>query len=84
MLKNVNPPSTTTNATAADSGSTMGTQKKSLGPLTIHNVGLQVKDSHVFILIDAGVLLGAIQLSFEGFGIGLPLSKIIHHLSLSN
>jgi hypothetical protein len=61
VLKDVNPPSTTANATAADSGSTMGTQKKSLGPLIIHNVGLQVKDSHVFILIDADVLLGVLR-----------------------
>ena len=65
-----------TDATAADSGSTMGSQKKSIGPLTISNVGIQVKNSRVYILIDATVMMGTMELSFQGFGVGLLLADL--------
>ncbi|KAL9607824.1 MAG: hypothetical protein Q9167_007297 [Letrouitia subvulpina] len=65
----------TPTAVTTDSGSTKAPLSKSIGPLTIHNVGLQTKDGYLYILIDATVALGPIQLSVVGFGVGLPLSR---------
>ncbi|KAL9046182.1 MAG: hypothetical protein Q9214_000918, partial [Letrouitia sp. 1 TL-2023] len=69
----------TPTAVTADSGSTKAPLSKSIGPLTIHNpseqVGLQTKDGYLYILIDAMVALGPIQLTVVGFGVGLPLSN---------
>ncbi|KAF2465819.1 uncharacterized protein BDR25DRAFT_378525 [Lindgomyces ingoldianus] len=63
-------------ATAEDSGATMGQSKKSFPgiPITINNFGIQVKDKRLYLLIDAKVLLGPIELTLEGFGIGIPLN----------
>lgn len=65
-----------TDLTSKDSGATMGAAKKSLGPLTISNFGIQVKNNHIYLLVDAAVMLGTIQLTLEGFGIGFPIDKL--------
>lgn len=62
--------------TQAESGSTYGAQKKSAGGLSITGVGIKVKDSYVYILIDGSLRLGPIEVAAEGLGIGLPLSKM--------
>ena len=63
-----------TNVADADSGTTLGSTKKSIGPLSIQNLGLQLKDSCLYIHVDATVALGTIIMTFVGFAVGLPLS----------
>ncbi|KAL8692916.1 MAG: hypothetical protein Q9218_002142 [Villophora microphyllina] len=58
-----------------DSGSTKAPLSKSIGPLTIQNIGLQTKNGYLYILIDATVALGPLQLTVVGFGVGLPLAR---------
>ncbi|KAL5083902.1 hypothetical protein Trisim1_000811 [Trichoderma cf. simile WF8] len=60
----------------AESGSTFGAHKKSASGLSITGVGLKVKDSHIYILIDGSIRLGPIEVAAEGLGIGIPLGKI--------
>ncbi|KAL8792181.1 MAG: hypothetical protein Q9195_005203 [Heterodermia aff. obscurata] len=67
--------SVTPTAITADSGSTKAALSKSIGPLTIQNIGLQTKNGYLYLLIDATVALGPIQLTIVGFGVGLPLSS---------
>lgn len=62
-------------ATAEDSGATMGPNSRKFSgiPITINNFGVQVKDKRLYLLIDAQVMLGPLSLTLEGFGIGVPL-----------
>jgi hypothetical protein len=48
---------------------------KSVGPLSVSNIGLQYKDKKLFIVLDATLALGPISLSLLGFGIGAELSS---------
>ena len=57
-----------------DSGATMGPNKRSFGPFTLNNIGLQVKDNHLYIVLDATVMLGEISMELIGFAVGVPLS----------
>ena len=90
VARNINPPSkmairprvkaaatsTDGGVLQQDSGATHGSSKLSFGPLTIQSIGLQTKDGNIFILIDATIALGPIQLTLVGFGIGLPLKDL--------
>ncbi|KAL8832469.1 MAG: hypothetical protein Q9191_000239 [Dirinaria sp. TL-2023a] len=62
-------------AVQQDSGSTKAPLSRSIGPLTIHNIGLQTKNGYLYMLLDATVALGPIQLTVTGFGVGMPLSR---------
>ena len=74
--------STAVKATEQDSGATFGSQKRSAGAISVSSVGIQVKNNFIYILIDAKVRLGVIEMSFEGFGVGITLSKITKPLEL--
>ncbi|KAH8797908.1 hypothetical protein F5884DRAFT_758905 [Xylogone sp. PMI_703] len=57
-----------------DSGTTFGSTKKSVGSLSIQNIGIQLKDGYLYVHVDATIALGPIQMTLVGFAIGLPLS----------
>ncbi|KAK2465662.1 hypothetical protein APHAL10511_002206 [Amanita phalloides] len=50
---------------------------KSIGPLSLSNIGLQYKDSKIIIVLDATLTLGPIGLTLLGFGLGLKLSSTL-------
>lgn len=54
--------------------SSMTTFKKTIGPLSISNIGFQLKGSTLSILFDASVVLGPIGFSLQGFGLSLDFS----------
>jgi hypothetical protein len=47
--------------------------KKTIGPLSISNIGIKMQDSHLMILLDASLKLGPIELDLAGFGLGINL-----------
>lgn len=47
---------------------------KTIGALSISNLGLQYKDGHLLVLLDATVKLGPIELDLLGFGLDLDFS----------
>ncbi|KAK6516196.1 hypothetical protein TWF506_006107 [Arthrobotrys conoides] len=49
--------------------------KKSIGPLSIENVGLIYKDGELGVVFDATFLMGPIGLSLLGFGVRVPFDK---------
>ena len=57
-----------------DSDTTMGPNKRSFGPFTLNNIGLQVKDNHLYIVLDATGMLGEISMEVIGFAVAFPLS----------
>src|SRR5204863_191741 len=59
-----------------NTGASKTTTKKTIGPLTISNIGLEYKNGMIYILVDATVALGPIIFTLIGFGIGINLSKI--------
>jgi hypothetical protein len=65
-------PSKTQDSTAG--GVSTAAVHKTVGPLSLSNIGLQYKDSKLFIVLDATLALGPISLSLLGFGIGVELS----------
>lgn len=54
-----------------DSGSTMAPYKKSVGPLSISNIGFQYKDGALGVLFDATFLLGPVGFTLIGFSLNL-------------
>jgi hypothetical protein len=74
------PPEPTTEETGAvaadqpDPGSGQATLKKTIGPLTINNIGLQYKNGSLGILLDATFKLGPIELELVGFSLMVPLA----------
>ena len=58
----------------ADGPASVGSLKKSFGPLTISNVGLQYKSGVLSVLLDATFKLGPIELDLKGFTLGVDLS----------
>ncbi len=44
--------------------------------LIVVQIGLQCKNDHIYICLDAKVMLGPIELGLIGFGVGLPLRKL--------
>ncbi|KAL8672156.1 MAG: hypothetical protein Q9168_003379, partial [Polycauliona sp. 1 TL-2023] len=62
-------------ATTADSGSTKAPLGKAVGPLNIQNIGLQTKNGNLYLLIDATVALGPLQMTIVGFGVGIPIGS---------
>lgn len=57
-----------------DSGSSMAPYKKSVGPLSISNIGFQYKDGALGILFDATFLLGPVGFTLIGFSLNLKFS----------
>ena len=58
---------------------------KTIGPLSVSNIGLQFKDSYITIILDATLTLGPIGLSLLGFGLGVKFtSKIFTNPELSD
>ncbi|KAH0538452.1 hypothetical protein FGG08_004950 [Glutinoglossum americanum] len=62
-----------------DSGSAMGSYSKTIGPLSIQNMGLKFStngdESSIGILLDASITLGPITFSLLGFSITLPFTS---------
>lgn len=58
----------------ADGPASVGSVKKSFGPLTISNIGLQYKSGVLGVLLDATFKLGPIQLDLIAFTLGVNLS----------
>ncbi|KAM7183885.1 hypothetical protein V8F20_012446 [Naviculisporaceae sp. PSN 640] len=56
-----------------DDNSGKASLKKTIGPLTLNNIGLQYKDGNLGILLDATFKLGPIELELMGFSISVPL-----------
>ena len=50
---------------------------KTVGPLSLSNIGLQYKDSKITIVLDATLALGPIGLDLLGFGLGLNLTSTL-------
>ena len=61
--------------TSSDDGSTKAPLAKSFGPLSISNIGLQYKNQHLIVLLDATFKLGPIELTLLGFGLDLDFSQ---------
>lgn len=57
------------------SDSSMSSFHKTIGPLTISNIGVQYKGGHLIILLDATFKLGPIDLSLLGFGLDLDFTQ---------
>ncbi|KPI35811.1 uncharacterized protein AB675_11081 [Cyphellophora attinorum] len=53
----------------------MAAATRSFGPLTMSNIGLQYKDSALFVIMDAKMVLGPIEFELLGFGLGIDLSN---------
>jgi hypothetical protein len=49
--------------------------KKSAGPLSISNIGLEYKENRLSVVLDATFLLGPIELALLGFGVSFKLGK---------
>lgn len=58
-----------------DSGSSMAAYKKSMGPLSIRNIGFKYKDNILSVLMDATFELGPIGMSILGFSIGIDFGS---------
>lgn len=59
-------------APAGDSsGASMAPYKKSIGPLSISNIGFQYKDGALIVLFDATFLLGPVGFTLIGFSLGI-------------
>lgn len=65
---------TTGDSSSASSDSSMAAYKKSIGPLSISNIGFQIKGDTLSILLDATLALGPISFTLIGFGLGLEFS----------
>ena len=50
---------------------------KTIGPLSLSNIGLQYKDLTIIITLDASLTLGPIGVELLGFGLGLRLTSTI-------
>lgn len=68
------------------SGSGTSTEKSEVPPskgalakktkfLTLSNIGLQYKDGVLWLILDATLSLGPIEIALLGFGLGLPIGK---------
>jgi hypothetical protein len=57
---------------------------KTIGPLTISNVGVKLDDGFFWLTIDAELALGPISFDLIGFGIGFNLKKADKGLSLAS
>lgn len=74
---------------STSSGSSMAAYKKSIGPLSISNIGFKYKDGSLSVLLDATFVLGPIGFTLLGFSIGINLSggftlqKLPAHLDVS-
>lgn len=53
----------------------MAPMKRSFGPLSISNVGLQYKDSTLWVVLDATLALGPIEFSLLGLSLGIGLGS---------
>jgi hypothetical protein len=60
-------------ATPGAKGATVANMKKTVGPLSISNIGIKMQDFHLMILLDASLKLGPIELDLAGFGLGINL-----------
>lgn len=60
--------------TGGDSGPSMAAYKKTIGPLSITNIGFQLKGTTLSVLFDATFALGPLSLTLIGFGLGLDFS----------
>ncbi|KAF3941777.1 hypothetical protein ABW19_dt0204148 [Dactylella cylindrospora] len=49
--------------------------KKSMGPLSIENIGLEYKDKKLVLVLDATFLMGPIGLSLLGLGVKVPFDE---------
>ena len=57
---------------------------KTIGPLSVSNVGIQFKSGKLFVILDATVALGPIALSLLGFGLGFtPTAEAFEHFDPS-
>ncbi|KAF3936965.1 hypothetical protein ABW19_dt0208183 [Dactylella cylindrospora] len=61
------------NAASGEGKTHVESFKKSQGPLTFRNIGFQYKDDTLYLVMDASVLLGPIELDLLGFKLGLDL-----------
>ncbi|MCJ1355364.1 MAG: hypothetical protein MMC33_005355 [Icmadophila ericetorum] len=59
---------------SSDSDASMGALQKTIGPITISNIGIQFKSGHLIIILDATVMLGPIELELLGAGLDLDFT----------
>ncbi|KAK6333228.1 hypothetical protein TWF718_011049 [Orbilia javanica] len=62
-------------APAGDNKGSKAPLKKSIGPLSIENIGLIYKNGELGVMFDATFLMGPIGLSLLGFGVKVPFNK---------
>ncbi|KAF3909810.1 hypothetical protein ABW21_db0202232 [Orbilia brochopaga] len=60
---------------SADNKGSKAPLKKSIGPLSIENIGLIYKNEELGVMFDATFLMGPIGLSLLGFGVKVPFNK---------
>ncbi|KAF3908149.1 hypothetical protein AA313_de0200176 [Arthrobotrys entomopaga] len=60
---------------AGDNKGSKAPLKKSIGPLSIENIGLIYKNGELGVMFDATFLMGPIGLSLLGFGVKVPFNK---------
>jgi hypothetical protein len=68
-----------------ETATTSGDMKKTFGPLTISNFGIQIKNGYLYFILDLSVAMGPIQMTITGFGVGVLLRSLnlnqLAHLS---
>ena len=74
----VPPPSsgTSTDVTTSKPPVAMAAVHRSLGPLSIANLGLQYKNGVLWLILDASIMLGPIEFALLGFGVGFDLTGL--------
>ncbi|KAJ9633787.1 hypothetical protein H2199_009234 [Coniosporium tulheliwenetii] len=74
-------PAIQSDSPASEGGSTKGPMKRTIGPLSISNLGLRFDNDQLYVLLDATVSLGAVEFSLLGFGLRFDLTDAdLHHL----
>ncbi|NEO87066.1 MAG: hypothetical protein F6J87_22820, partial [Spirulina sp. SIO3F2] len=69
------PPSSSSTTTSTDDAITWLDLNKTLGPLSLQQVGLQFADSELWVFLNASLSLGGITLACNNLGVGNPLNS---------
>ncbi len=78
---------TTAPATSSDSSDApvaKGTLSKTIGPLTISNIGVKLDSGIIWLTVDATITLGPLSFDLLGFGVGFDLTKADKGLSAAS
>ena len=71
----------TTDDSSDDAPVAKGALGKTIGPLTISNIGVKLDSGFVWLTVDANLALGPLSFDLLGFGVGFDLTKANKGLS---